>query len=200
MHALHAYSGSRKPSKHLSCTHSVNGALLVPAAQLVIPISMLRCSVMPDSLRLMDSSLLGSSCLWIFQARILVCIAIFLLQVIFPTQGWIKPASLALAEGFLTTSTTWEAPWPISVDTPFLSCRSLDTKKPECAGSRHNLEFDETMALLHLPFYLLFQFLSTSLVMSRKWLRSSSHSWWRFSLIFPLIPPPSHAFHLLEIW
>ena len=55
----------------------------------------------------MGYSLPGSSVRGIFQARILERLAIFYSRDL-PDPG-IKPASLALADGFFTTSAIWEA-------------------------------------------------------------------------------------------
>ena len=50
----------------------------------------------------------GSSVHGVLQARVLEASCHFLLQGVFPTQGW-KPTSPALAGRFFTTSATWEA-------------------------------------------------------------------------------------------
>ena len=68
----------------------------------------LSCSVMSDSFRpygLQPASLL---CPLDFSGKNTGVGCYFLLQGIFPTQDW-NPVSPALAGGFFTTSTTWEA-------------------------------------------------------------------------------------------
>ena len=67
------------------------------------------CSVMSDSLRPMDCSPLGSSVLGILQARILEQVAISYCRGSSQPRDQTCFVSPALAGGFFTTSTTWEA-------------------------------------------------------------------------------------------